>query len=79
MERRPYAQPCTQLQFNLRGDAAAGMNLPGLTIEPAAIEAGWTLFDLSLTLEERGADTVAVLEYSVDLLEEKTAALFIEG
>jgi amino acid adenylation domain-containing protein len=75
-ERSLSHNPLFQTTFALQQVRRGGVELPGLTLEPAAAESGAVKFDLSLSVLDWGEGNrwVATLEHASALFDEATAA-----
>ncbi|WP_416972665.1 condensation domain-containing protein [Streptomyces sp. 4F14] len=77
--------PLFQVMFTLQNNTDAGLKLDGLTDVPLDIDAGSSMFDLTLSLQENfGPDKEpagmnAFLEYQQDLFERETAQRVADG
>src|SRR6185295_5566141 len=73
-ERDTSRTPLFQVMFAFQDVGGVGVTLPGLRLEPLAVDAGTAQFDLTLSASrgEIGA-LVLSLEYNTDLLEGATA------
>ncbi len=70
--RVPGYLPLVQVMFTLQAAVTDGMQLPGLTVTPLAVDPGTARFDLTLVAEQQTAGVDLVLEYSTDLFEAPT-------
>jgi len=73
-ERDPSRTPLFQVMFAFQPDPTATLNLPGITVEPLAVDNGTAKFDLSLYVDETAAGLHGVFEYATDLFAEATIA-----
>jgi amino acid adenylation domain-containing protein len=75
-ERSLSHNPIFQTTFALQQVRRGGVELPGLTLEPAGAGSGAVKFDLSLSILDwgEGHRWTATLEHALDLFEEATAA-----
>src|SRR5581483_7297816 len=64
--------PLFQVVFAWQNVAAAALELPAVEVDLLAMESGIARFDLTLTMQERAAEVVGVLEYRRDLFEPGT-------
>ncbi|MCP4661907.1 MAG: amino acid adenylation domain-containing protein, partial [bacterium] len=72
-ERDLSSTPLFQVMFALQNAPQANLDLPGLTLRPAAAEGGTTAkFDLTVALQESEMGVVGALEYSTDLFDDTT-------
>ncbi len=77
--------PIFQVMFTLDNNTDAGLRFDGLTDVPLAIDAGSSMFDLALSLQENfGPDKEpagmdAFLEYRLDMFERETAQRVADG
>ncbi len=65
--------PLFQVMLAFQNTPPAPLALPGLWLEPMAIETGTAKFDLMLTMWEEGEGLAAVLEHDCDLFDPVTA------
>jgi amino acid adenylation domain-containing protein len=70
--RDPGRTPLFQVLFAFQADAVP-WQLPGLKVEPAAVESTTAKFDLTLFASEREDGLTLALEYSAELFEAATA------
>jgi amino acid adenylation domain-containing protein len=68
-ERTLARTPLFQVMFALQNAPVEELAMPGLTLEPLAVENRTTKFDLSLLLAERGGEVAGSLTFSRDLFE----------
>ncbi|HVR99644.1 MAG TPA: non-ribosomal peptide synthase/polyketide synthase, partial [Thermoanaerobaculia bacterium] len=73
-ERDLSRSPLFQVMLALQNAPGAGLSLPGLTLEPLAVDGGLTKFDLTLSLQEGPAGLAGSLSYNTDLFDHGTAA-----
>lgn len=71
-ERNPRYSPLVQTMFMLQTNEAKNFKLPGLSIEPIALDTGTSKFDLTLSVEEQGNGLLAQAEFCADLFSEAT-------
>ncbi|MCU7881015.1 MAG: amino acid adenylation domain-containing protein [Candidatus Thiodiazotropha sp. (ex Lucinoma aequizonata)] len=64
--------PLFQVMFTLLNSSLEAVQLPGLTLEPLALDSATAKFDLTLFLSETKAGLCATLEYNIDLFEATT-------
>ena len=64
--------PLFQVMFLFQNSPAADFQLPGITVEPAAVDSSISKFDLTLSLTERLQKLTGFFEYSTDLFEPAT-------
>ncbi|MEA2692171.1 MAG: hypothetical protein QOJ16_1558, partial [Acidobacteriota bacterium] len=76
-ERHLSHTPFFQVLFALQNAPLGKLELPGLALEPVAVESGIAKFDLTLGLREAGEVLTGVLEYDRDLFEAVTAARIV--
>src|SRR5262249_54901584 len=62
------------VMFVLQNAPAPAAQLPGLTLETLPVGSGTAKFDLTLAMEEHGAELVASFEYATDLFDAATIA-----
>ncbi|GAA2642784.1 amino acid adenylation domain-containing protein [Streptomyces vastus] len=74
LSRQPIAQVAFAYQGPLRPQAA----LPGLDVEPVALDNGTAKFDLTLELDELPQGVRITVEYSADLFERTTAQRLLD-
>ena len=70
--------PVVQVAFQLLGDLAGRVRLPGVNAEPLRHGQGGTPFDLLLTIREAGPELAGWLHYNSDLFTPGRAASFVE-
>jgi amino acid adenylation domain-containing protein len=71
--RRDLARnPLFQVMFLFQNSPASDFQLPGITVEPIAVDSSISKFDLTLSLTERLQKLTGFLEYSTDLFEPAT-------
>ncbi|HVR95472.1 MAG TPA: amino acid adenylation domain-containing protein, partial [Thermoanaerobaculia bacterium] len=74
-ERGLSHSPLFQAMFVLQNAPLSALSLPGLTLRPLEAGSGRALFDLTLTLQERGDGVfLGELEHNADLFDGSTAA-----
>ena len=73
-ERDASAGPIFQIMFAPQNAPRAEWSLPGLALEPVAIETDRALFDLTLYWEETPSGLRGILEYDTDLFDAATVA-----
>ncbi|MFJ9151297.1 amino acid adenylation domain-containing protein [Streptomyces sp. NPDC102270] len=66
-------QPIAQVAFAYQGPLRPQAGLPGLDVEPVALDNGTAKFDLTLELDELPQGVRVTAEYSADLFERATA------
>ncbi|HEY0606557.1 MAG TPA: amino acid adenylation domain-containing protein, partial [Herpetosiphonaceae bacterium] len=71
-ERDVSRSPLFQVMFVLQNTPIAPLAVPGLQIEPIAVDTGTAKFDLTLTMEASSAGLTAAFEYNTDLFAEST-------
>ncbi|MCP4571833.1 MAG: non-ribosomal peptide synthetase, partial [bacterium] len=72
-ERDLSSTPLFQVMFAVQNAPQGDLELPGLTLRPAAGEGGTTAkFDLTLALQESARGLVGAVEYSTDLFDPTT-------
>jgi amino acid adenylation domain-containing protein len=64
--------PLFQVMFLFQTSPAADFQLPGITVEPVAVDSSISKFDLTLSLTERLQKLTGFFEYSTDLFERST-------
>ncbi|WP_199351108.1 non-ribosomal peptide synthase/polyketide synthase [Haliangium ochraceum] len=74
-ERNPAYTPYFQAVFNFRPAARTEAHLAGLAITPVEVHTASAKFDITLDLQDTGAELVGVIEYRTDLF----ATATIEG
>ncbi len=72
--RDPSQTPLFQTMFVVQNAPARTLELPGLTLAPVSIPVVSAKFDLTLSVEEDGAEMACALVYSTDLFEASSAA-----
>ena len=72
-ERDLARSPLFQVMLVLQNAPLPAIELPGLTLSPAEVEAGTTQFDLTLSLAEEGGGIAGFLEYDAHLFDGTTA------
>ena len=77
-ERDPGRAPLFQVMFVLQNAPLPLPEAQGLIIEPLDVPTEVSKFDLTLILTETTEGLTAVLEYSADLFDERTAARMLE-
>jgi amino acid adenylation domain-containing protein len=78
LERALSQNPLFQVMLVLQEGDSTPPTLPGLTSRGVDVEVSSALFDLTLVLRQSDEGLVGVLEYSLDLFEERTAARMME-
>jgi amino acid adenylation domain-containing protein len=73
-ERDMSRNPLFQVVLVLENLADGGLELPGLTLTPVAVEAGTAKFDLTLFLAERRHGLVGSFEFNSDLFDGATVS-----
>jgi amino acid adenylation domain-containing protein len=76
-EGRPGHAPLFNAVLTMQDTIGAGLELPGLTVEPLEVEAGTTKFDLTLLPTERTSGLELLLWYRTDLFDGATANRFL--
>ncbi|HVR99853.1 MAG TPA: amino acid adenylation domain-containing protein, partial [Thermoanaerobaculia bacterium] len=79
LERSLAVSPLFQVLFALQNAGATTLSLPGLTLEPLAVDSGKAKLDLSLYLEEIGGELRGDLEISRALFDTATARRLLES
>jgi amino acid adenylation domain-containing protein/non-ribosomal peptide synthase protein (TIGR01720 family) len=73
LPRRLSHTPLFQVALTLQDvPAEASLKLPGLSVEPLAVETGWAKFDLELELTDTGETIFGVMGYRTELFEAET-------
>jgi amino acid adenylation domain-containing protein/non-ribosomal peptide synthase protein (TIGR01720 family) len=73
LPRRLSHTPLFQVALALQNaPAEPSLKLPGLSLEPLAVETGWAKFDLELELTDTGETIFGVMGYRTDLFEAET-------
>jgi amino acid adenylation domain-containing protein/non-ribosomal peptide synthase protein (TIGR01720 family) len=73
LPRRLSHTPLFQVALTLQDvPADASLKLPGLSLEPLAVETGWAKFDLELELTDTGEAIFGMMGYRTDLFEAET-------
>ncbi|HEY0736083.1 MAG TPA: amino acid adenylation domain-containing protein, partial [Herpetosiphonaceae bacterium] len=71
-ERDVSRSPLFQIMFVLQNTPIAPLAVPGLQIEPIAVDTGTAKFDLTLTVEAGSGSLTAAFEYNTDLFADST-------
>ncbi len=71
-ERSPGHAPLFQVMFALQNVPLPPLRLPSLIVEPMAVDPRTSMFDLFLSLEDRGTAFEGYFEYSTDLFDSAT-------
>ena len=71
-QRSPGHSPLFQVMFVLQSAPLPSFELPGLLLDRLEIDPGIAMFDLTLTLEERGTGLSGFFEYNSDLFDESS-------
>ncbi|GLZ31991.1 hypothetical protein Lesp02_41790 [Lentzea sp. NBRC 105346] len=71
-------QPIAQVAFAYQGPLRPRAALPGLAVEPVALDNGTAKFDLTLELDELPQGTRITAEYSADLFEPATVRRLLD-
>ncbi|HEY0739714.1 MAG TPA: amino acid adenylation domain-containing protein, partial [Herpetosiphonaceae bacterium] len=71
-ERDMSRNPLFQVMFVLQNTPPAALSLPGITISAIALQSSTAKFDIWLSMEERGDELFANVEYNTDLFEAAT-------
>ena len=61
--------PLFQVMFVFRTCRSAAVQLPGVRLSPVAIDAGASMFDLTLYMWEREKGLCGEIEYNTDLFD----------
>ncbi|QDE97917.1 non-ribosomal peptide synthetase [Myxococcus xanthus] len=69
VERSLSHTPLFQVMLALQNTPTSQLSLPGLTLEPMALDLGTSKFDLSLSFEPTPEGLTGVIEYSTDLFD----------
>jgi len=70
VERDPSRHPVFQVVFEMDDAPPPLVELPGLGASPVALDGVASMFDLTLTLREEGAELVGDLQFNPDLFED---------
>ncbi|HEY0606192.1 MAG TPA: condensation domain-containing protein, partial [Herpetosiphonaceae bacterium] len=71
-ERDMSRNPLFQVMFVLQNTPPAALTLPGITISAISLQSSTAKFDIWLSMEERGDELFANVEYNTDLFEAAT-------
>ncbi|MEA2601550.1 MAG: hypothetical protein QOF89_2542, partial [Acidobacteriota bacterium] len=71
-ERNLSTSPLFQVMFMMQNVPTGRLDLPGLTLQPLAMDTGATKFDLTLTMVERPDVLAGSLAYNLDLFDSTT-------
>lgn len=75
-KRDPSYNPIFQVNFRAQEAQRPALQLPGLDIEPLAVDIGFSRFDFALELELRADALAGYFEYDEDLFDAQTVAGF---
>ena len=78
IERSLSHTPLFQVMFVFNNSPVSNIQLPGLTIQPKALDLGTSKFDLNLVITKRNERIRGVLEYDTDLFSKTTVLRMIE-
>ncbi|HWW77545.1 MAG TPA: condensation domain-containing protein, partial [Pyrinomonadaceae bacterium] len=76
-ERNLGFSPLFQVMFILQNAPLDDLRLPGVRLEEIEVDAGTSMFDLTLKLRERGGLLEGELEFNTDLFDRATVERFI--
>jgi amino acid adenylation domain-containing protein/non-ribosomal peptide synthase protein (TIGR01720 family) len=71
-ERDLSKTPLFQVLFVLQNTPGVAVDIPGLQLEPLALESGAARFDLTLSLQETAAGLDGIVDYNLDLFDATT-------
>ncbi|HEX6184601.1 MAG TPA: amino acid adenylation domain-containing protein [Pyrinomonadaceae bacterium] len=77
-ERDASRHPLFQVMFVLQNTQQSTLQAAGMRFEPFPVEGVTSKFDLTLIMEDSGAEIGGSLEYSTDLFDASTAARMLE-
>jgi amino acid adenylation domain-containing protein len=70
--------PIFQVTFALQENLVDTMHVGGLTVTSVELETGYTKYDLSMALQEKGSKVTGVIDYSTALFDEETIDRFAQ-
>ncbi len=73
-ERQPGRSPIFQVVFNYQNAPLPVLRLPGVTLEPLAIDRGASKYELTLYMGDQGGRLSGSIEYQTDLFDEAIVA-----